>query len=180
MTPVPGEIGILSFSSRKCELRPGLDRTGIRNSLIPVIPGVLHRQHFFLRVRAQPVVQHDIGHHFDSSPMQRCDGFKILRACSIFRRDSALLIKFSQIIRIIHAVADVAFSACPFIGRRQPDAADSQRSPAFRHRGASFPMLLILGQIPLEGLQQRFIFQVNRLLSVIQYAYCTTNQSDES
>ena len=130
MAPVPGEIGILSFSSRKCELRPGLDRTGIRNSLIPVIPGVLHRQHF-LPARPRPAggsarYRPSLRFQPDAALRQLQD----TRACSIFRRDSALLIKFSQIVCIIHAVADVAFSACAFIGRRQPDAADSQRGPA--------------------------------------------------
>ena len=165
MTPVPGEVGIFPFTAWKRKLCPGLNRTRVSNRLRPVLHHILYCQHFLLTVRSHSMIEHNIGIDFHFRLMQSCHGFQIFCLCSIFRSDGPFLIKFSQIIGIIHAITDITFPTGSFISRRQPDPGKAQFRPAFRHRRTTLPMLLILRQIPLKRLQQCFIFQSVRLLS---------------
>ena len=158
MGMIPLKIGIFSAPAGKTEAGPGgyfLRRPFL---LIPVGLVTFLRKNGFTAVRAHFVVQDDVRQNGKTGVVQRLYGCQVLVSGAVFGGNAALLVKFSQIIEIINAVAHVRFSLCALVGRRQPYIGKSGLlQVSCIHRGP-FPVAGIFGQIPFKVLNHGFIF----------------------
>ena len=118
MCPVPCKIGIFSFSSRKCKLRPRPNRLGIAYHLIPAVRIELFGRYLLHLICTNSMIQYDICIYLDFLIMQCFDRCQVFCFRTILCRDGSLLIKLTQVIQVIDTVPDIFFSLCAFICRR--------------------------------------------------------------
>ncbi len=156
MRMIPGKAAVFSGSSRKCELRPDLYLLFSADLLIPVLRRIRDRRDFLRLVAAHPVVQDDVREHLYPGSLQRPDRFQVFFLRSVFGTHCALLVKLSQIIHIINAVADIILAGS-LIGRRQPDLRDPEIMQAFRLGRTALPPEAVIRQIPFKILHHCFI-----------------------
>ena len=158
MGMIPLKIGIFSAPAGKTEAGPGgyfLRRPFL---LIPVGLVTFLRKNGFTAVRAHFVVQDDVRQNGKTGVVQRLYGCQVLVSGAVFGGNAALLVKFSQIIEIINAVAHVRFPLCAFVGGRQPYVSKPCLLQMRRIRCSPFPVAGIFGQIPFKVLNHGFIF----------------------
>ena len=156
MSVVPDEITVFSISARKGEFRPDPDRVLALHLLHPVVPGIGHGHDLLRFIRAHSVIEDDIGKDADPVIVKGPDRLQIFLFGPVLGADSPLLIKFTQIVKVIYAVADILLTGS-LIGRRKPDICDPDFIEVLRLRRAPFPPEPVVGQIPLKILHHGFV-----------------------
>ena len=155
---IPLKTGIFSAPAGKTEAGPGgyfLRRPFL---LVPVGIVAFLRQHGLAAVRAHFMVQDDVRKHGKPRLMQRLYGRKIFVFGAVLRGNASLLVKFSQIVKIIDAVAHVRPPLRPLIGGRQPYVGKARLLQMRRIRRGPFPVPGVFRQIPFKVLNHGFIF----------------------
>ena len=82
--------------------------------------------------------------------MEGIDGGEILVLCAVFGGHCTLLLKFTQIIEIVNAVAHIVNARLTLVGRGQPYIGDAQPRQISGGLSCPPPMSAVLRQIPLK------------------------------
>ncbi|MNJ44900.1 hypothetical protein D3C77_399720 [compost metagenome] len=120
MRPSPFEGGILIASPREIIFRPGFNAVAARGFLVAVITGNLHRIAILRAVPAHFMVDYNVAIYQDIIVMKRSYRLLQLALRAILRANRTLLIKFAQVIQVIHTVADIINPRMPLISWWQP------------------------------------------------------------
>ena len=150
---IPLECRILSFPAR--EGKPGEHPGGDQRRILQgaVFRVILMNVDLFPVICAQAVVEHHIGQHLNIRPAQGAYGRQVSPARTVFGAHRTLLVKLSQVVQVVDAIAHVLDSRCALVGRRQPQGGKTHSPQPAGLTAGMLPPTPVLRQFPLEILQ---------------------------
>ena len=114
----PDKIGISAFSSREIKNGPGGDLFDACCFLFPVSCITFFGIYYFCSVSTNLVIQYDISININSIFLTGMDCSQIFRFCAIFGCNTAFLVKFAEVVQIIHRITDTVCTIGIFVSRR--------------------------------------------------------------
>ena len=153
---VPDEITILACPAREGKSGPDVDLLLPANLLITIVRRVSDRCNLFQLITTHTVIENDIRVDPDAFLMEGVNSIYIFIFGTVLGTDSILLIKFTQIVHIVHTVAYTILGSA-FISRRQPDISNAQLSQIRGFRCTALPPEAIIWKIPFKVLHHGFI-----------------------
>ena len=139
---VPGaplERRVPALAAREAEARVALDLARLALGPQAVVLRERRGARDLGRVAAHAVVEHHVGVDLEPRLLQRLDRRHVLGLRAVLGADAALLVELAEVVHVVDAVADVAFSARALVGRRQPDAGEARPGELLRARGGLVP-----------------------------------------
>ena len=146
----PDEFRVLAVAAGEGEAGPGLDVLFVGDGLGAVIGSCFHGGHLFLAVGPHAVVEDDVGVDLDAGVLEGSDGGQVFFLGTVLGPDGALLVKLTQIVGVVHAVAHVVHAGLALVGRGQPDAGDPPGRQMDGVLGHLAPQALVCGQVPFK------------------------------
>ena len=107
MCVVPGKSAVFALSAGECKFGPDTHDMGIVDLFVAILFQIRDSHHILRFIRPHPVVEDDICEDADVVVVESPDSLEVFFAGAVFGADSALLVKFAQVIHVIDAIADV-------------------------------------------------------------------------
>ena len=107
MVPMPFEIAVVILSARKVKLGPTFNLIRFRNLFLTVAGIDFNHLKSFFGITIGLVIKDNIGNRHDFLLLQSIHSIEIIFPAAILGPDSSILIKFTQIIKIINAIANI-------------------------------------------------------------------------
>src|SRR5439155_19684284 len=123
---IPDEFGIFFISSREKEFSPGLDLHGFGNKLVSILGIYFSHADLFKLVSIRLMIKWRIGNNLDIILLGFFNSLNEFSFFAILGCDRSLLIKFSEVEKIIYIVSYGSGSASSFVWRRQPRPGNAQ------------------------------------------------------
>ena len=98
-------------------MRPGFDLLIFTNWLIAIFHVKWGRFYLFCFVCTHFVIKHHIGIDLDASLLGSFDSFDVFGFGAVFSPHRAFLIELAEIEDVIHSIADIHATPCPFVRR---------------------------------------------------------------
>ena len=136
---IPGKGRIFSVSSQEIEDRVGTYFNFTAQFFLTVIPGAFKGFNLLGSICSDLMVDNNIGVNLHSGFMTGTNGIRVFPPGSVFGRNGALLVKFTQIVKIIGSIADIVNPARSLESRRKPESRNSGIRKLCSFPGHFFP-----------------------------------------
>ena len=160
--PVPLEGRVLVAAPGKVEARPSRDVARRRDGLLAVVRGNLGRAYALRSVGAHAVVENHVGHGLHARRVNRVDGGQVLLPRAILGAHGALLVELSQVIGVVHAIANVVCAGHALVCGRQPHGGDAIVGKELGILGQAAPVPAVRVEVPREALEHRAVHKRSR------------------